>query len=374
MLCELLDDPENLHSSLERYSTSLALSMTYGYRARAVDNPVTKEIMGGHEQFATAGLSFQSALLDCYPILRGLPDFMMPIKAHANQLFKQISGNYERLYKAVKRDVGTGTAKACLCANISESQEKVGLSDTDAGYLAGSMIEAGTAPTTAILYGFVQAMITFPGVLERAQAEVDRVIGSDRLPTMEDECNLPFIRACVKESLRWMPTAILGAVPHCLTQDDEYMGYKIPKGAVVINNVYSINMDPTQYPNPRRFEPDRYKDDLPSAPTAQDVSNRDDVSFGAGRRHCQGMHVAERSLFIGISRLVWAFDMQPVIDSNGQPILPQTDSYTPGFVVGPTPFKAHLTPRSKGRAEIIRSEWAQAQEDSLDPVTKQWKH
>lgn len=49
--------------------------------------------------------------------------------------------------------------------------------------------------------------------------------------------NLPYIRGCMKESLRWMPTAKLG-VPHSVTRDDEYLGYKIPKGAEVILNVW----------------------------------------------------------------------------------------------------------------------------------------
>ncbi len=69
-----------------------------------------------------------------------------------------------------------------------------------------------------------------------AQAELDRVCG-DRLPELSDMPNLPYIRGCMKESLRWMPTAKLG-VPHSVTRDDEYLGYKIPKGAEVILNVW----------------------------------------------------------------------------------------------------------------------------------------
>jgi cytochrome P450 len=259
---------------------------------------------------------------------------------------------------------------------MSKVQEKEGFSDITAGYLAGNLIEAGTETTSSTLYAFIQAMVIFPEVMEKAQEEIDRVIGPDRLPTMNDEQDLQYIRACVKESLRWMPTAITGAIPHCVIQDDEYQGYKIPKGAAVIHNVYSINMDPARYPDPRRFEPDRYKDDFQNAAdaaTASDVSKRDHFTFGAGRRLCQGIHVAERSLFIGIARLAWAFDVNPATDSDGQPIIPDTDSYTSGFVVMPTPFKARLTPRSEKRAEIVRAEWKQAEEELLDPVTKQWK-
>ncbi|KAK5018899.1 hypothetical protein LTR16_012727, partial [Cryomyces antarcticus] len=101
---------------------------------------------------------------------------------------------------------------------------------------------------------------------------------------MEDEPNMQYIRGCVKESLRWMPTTILGAVPHAVTRDDEYMGFHIPKGAGVLNNVWGIHMDPTRYPDPRRYDPERYKDDFQNAGDAAsnpDASKRDHFTFGA---------------------------------------------------------------------------------------------
>jgi cytochrome P450 len=79
-------------------------------------------------------------------------------------------------------------------------------------------------------------MLIFPDVARTAQAEIDRVCG-DRLPTMEDEPRMQYIRGCVKESLRWMPTPILGMV-RAPTRDDVYMGYRIPKGATVMMNVW----------------------------------------------------------------------------------------------------------------------------------------
>ena len=81
-------------------------------------------------------------------------------------------------------------------------------------------------------------MILFPDVARNAQAELDRVCG-DRLPTLEDERNMQYIRGCVKESMRWMPTTIVG-VPHASIKEDEYMGWRIPKGAGVMWNVWYV--------------------------------------------------------------------------------------------------------------------------------------
>jgi len=111
------------------------------------------------------------------------------------------------------------------------------MSDEQAAYLSGSLLEAGSDTTSAILVGFVQAMMVFPEVQKSAQEEIDRVVGINRLPTMDDAPNLPYLRAIVKESIRWMPTTIMAA-PHSVTQDDHYMGYRIPAGATVIINVW----------------------------------------------------------------------------------------------------------------------------------------
>ena len=217
-------------------------------------------------------------------------------------------------------------------------------------------------------------MLLYPDVQKKAQKQLDEVAG-DHLPTMDDEAQLPYIRACMKETLRWMPTTILGAVPHAVNQDDYYEGYLIPKGAGVINNVWAIHMDPKRHPEPRKFISERYETDSQSlfdAANNPDPTKRDQFSFGAGRRICPGMHVAERSLFLGISRMLWAFDISPKLDDQGQPILPNPDKLTQGFVVLPVEFPAQIKPRSEARAAVVKGEWEAAQREHLDPTTKQW--
>jgi cytochrome P450 len=112
-------------------------------------------------------------------------------------------------------------------------------SDDLAGYISGSLLEAGSDTTSSTLYGFILALLVWPEVQKKAQEEIDRVVGPNRLPTIEDYDQLPYIRSCIKESLRWMPTVVLG-VPHSVLKDDTYMGYTIPKGATIINNVWCV--------------------------------------------------------------------------------------------------------------------------------------
>ena len=170
-----------------------------------------------------------------------------------------------------------------------------------------------------------------------------------------------------------MPTAILG-VPHAVIRDDEYMGYKIPKGAGVMWNVWAIHNDPARHPDPRRFDPQRYFHDSQTAAEAAnnaDASKRDHFLFGAGRRLCQGMHIAERSLFLAIARLIWGFEFHPGKHADGGVLMPDPNDLTEGMLVQPRPFPARIVPRDEGRVRIVREEWEKM--GSLLDGEEQWK-
>ena len=77
--------------------------------------------------------------------------------------------------------------------------------------------------------GAILALVLHPHVQIRAQAELDVVIGRDRLPDFSDRDQLPYVSAICKEALRWRTVTPL-AVSHACTQDDVYEGMFIPKG------------------------------------------------------------------------------------------------------------------------------------------------
>jgi hypothetical protein len=132
-------------------------------------------------------------------------------------------------------------------------------------------------------------------------------------------------------------------------------------------------MDPQRHANPRIFDPTRYQDDFQTAQEAAmnpDPSKRDHMVFGAGRRRCQGMHIAERSLFLAIARLLWAFNFERVVEG-GKEVVPDPTALSQGFLVQPLPFPVKLVPRSQKHAEVLRKEW-QTCEELLDG-DMQWK-
>ncbi|PKS08389.1 hypothetical protein jhhlp_005333 [Lomentospora prolificans] len=376
MLHEMLVDPDRFLYHIRRYSNALTTTMVFGWRTPTYEDEKMQQLFNGFSEFADINQTGVAAILDSFPFLRMLPDFILRLQKTAKQLHKREKALYLSHWLKVKEDIKNNTINPCFCEELAAVQKQEGFDDDQAAYISGTLLEAGSDTTSSTLYAFMQAMLIYPEVQQKAFEEIDRVIGSDRMPTMEDEMDLPYIRGCVKESLRWMPTTILGAVPHAVTQDDWYEGYLIPKDAGVMNNVWAINMDPKRHPDPRRFEPERYKDDhqsLADAAANPDPSKRDQFTFGAGRRICPGIHVAERSLFLGMSRILWAFKIEPKLDEDGKPIIPDHNKLTQGFVCMPEPFPAKITPRSKERAEKVMKEWAEAERECLDPVTKQWR-
>ena len=133
-------------------------------------------------------------------------------------------------------------------------------------------------------------------------------------------------------------------------------------------------MDPKRSPNPRQFDPDRFTDDHTTLYQSAmgDVTKRDNFVFGAGRRLCQGIHIAERSLFFAISRLVWGFEFSPSLGPDGQPVTYDVDDLVGGITVEPRHYTCQIKCRSAHKASIIR-EMAETNQALLDSETGQWK-
>ncbi|KAG8723749.1 hypothetical protein FRC09_001896 [Ceratobasidium sp. 395] len=198
--------------------------------------------------------------------------------------------------------------------------------------------------TSNTILVFFVAMILFPKTQQIAQAEIDAVIGSERLPEMEDRSRLPYVERLVQELLRWRPITPTG-IPHACYQDDEYKGYRIPKGAIVIGNTWAMNHNPKVYKDPDTFDPDRFLD-----PSVQPSP-----SFGFGRRICPGLHFAQSSLFIFIASILATFNIEMAKDEHGNSVVPVAEGEH-NLLFHPVPFKFKISPRSSAHEQLIRAE------------------
>ncbi|KAJ8689723.1 hypothetical protein PTI98_012597 [Pleurotus ostreatus] len=131
--------------------------------------------------------------------------------------------------------------------------------------------------TYATLLVFVLAMALHPKVQLQAQKEIDEVIGSQRLPGIADKAQLPFVNAVIKETIRWRPIVPL-TLGRRTSQDDIYRGLFIPKGAMVVPNVWAVAFAANERYDPQQFLPERFLD-----PT-EDVVDPSSWAFGFGKR------------------------------------------------------------------------------------------
>lgn len=347
-LCyQLLETPANWEKLLERFTSSIVFSVSYGHRIDSLNADVI------HQRFkfmhTAASLNVPGKYqVESFPILKHVPDVLAPWKAEIKAKGRQEAAANMALVDLVRNDMARAKTRGddipdSLCKLLLEMKEKehIPLSDRDFSYIPASLFGAGSDTTASTLCTAFLALVTHPEALRAAHSELDAVIGPDRSPTFNDEKDLPYLRALVKEVLRWRPVAVLGGTPHASTEDDRYEGYYIPAGTTVLGNSWAINLNEEYYPNPHHFDPTRFLDSTLSekskAPTAltgkAHPAKAGHSSFGWGRRICPGAGLAENSLVIALAKILWAFDILPK-----KGVAYDTFAYTEGFNIRPQKF------------------------------------
>jgi cytochrome P450 len=188
---------------------------------------------------------------------------------------------------------------------------------------------AGFDTTSGTLMWWTLAMVAFPEVQRRAQAEIDVVVGRARLPTFADAPQLPYVRAVIKEVLRWRP-AVERGLPHKATEDDCYEGMFIPKGATCMANIWHCNHDRAVFGDDADdFRPERHLNAKGDEvlPGPRETNGEGHVTFGFGRRICVGKYLANDSLFINTVTILWATKLECARDENGKELPPDPNAF-----------------------------------------------
>ncbi|KAK7037695.1 hypothetical protein VNI00_010921 [Paramarasmius palmivorus] len=372
---------QHWYSFVDRFNTSVILTVTYGKRIPnyAIDD-VLQEIQDTAENVARCSMP-GAFMADHLPILRYLPDFLAPWRLKAQKMHEREIELYGSFLDEIRSDMKKGISRPdCLVGNYLKERAEHGLEELPGKgllggsfwmrdilltYTAGTLLEAGSDGTGAVMKTFILFMVAHPDVLEKVQAEMDAVVGPERLPLFEDQERLPYFMACLKEVLRCRSPAPIG-VPHSPSEDIHCQNYLIPKGSVVFGNLHGLHLDPKRFPEPHKFLPERWLHPMNGESVKlNDVPDpsRDLYAFGWGRRYCPGSHVAESSLFIALSRLIWGIEIRAVDLKSGTSTQDpwNEESYTPGFISNPRPFKVPFRPRSARHVQVIRNAFEEAQ-------------
>lgn len=261
-------------------------------------------------------------LADTLPFLGKLPPRLQWWRTGMRPYFEKQANLWMSLWTSLKTQMETKQAPECFVKQFIESDyEAQGINELQAAFLAGSMIEAGSETTSASLNTAILYLVANPEAQRRAHEEIDAAVSANSSPSFDSEADLPYIRAIVKETLRLRPVTNMGT-PHYTTAPVTYGDIHIPANSVVCLQQYPIHYDTAIYTDPDRFDPSRFLDHpLGSGHyAAGPASARDHWAFGAGRRICSGVHLAENSMFIVLAKLLWAFKLLPPRDQTGKEI------------------------------------------------------
>ncbi|KAI9693320.1 MAG: hypothetical protein M1822_005316 [Bathelium mastoideum] len=371
----------------ERFTASIVFCVAYGHRIDSLNAQVIRQRFDF--MHFSASLNVPGAyLVESFPVLKYIPEFLAPWKAKIKQMGRREAAANMALVDVVRDDLKRAEANAEGKEQVPDSltkmllemkqEEHIPLSERDFAFVPASLFGAGSDTTASTMCSAVLAFVTHPCALQQAQDELDAVVGTDRAPTFADEPNLPYLRALVKEVLRWRPVAVLGGTPHANTESDWYRGKWIPKGTTILGNNWAINLHDEYYPSPHLFEPKRFlelemgktskSDDLPEYLTVDKAtpnsnppvpgltgkshpSAKGHSSFGWGRRICPGADLAANTLYIALAKLIWTFDFLPAEGKTSKDY--DIFAYTQGFNIRPQRFECKIRVRDGARKAVL---------------------
>ncbi|KAI9443599.1 cytochrome P450 [Lactarius indigo] len=339
----MIKGPSDLKKHLQRHSWSIMLSANY--HSPPVDSENDPVVVGiaKHADRLLHQVEPGARLVELFTWMKYIPSRFAKWKRDAEHWFIQDSLMFEGLIGKVENDLANGIDRPSFSASVIHNRNTHDLSEREQAWLVGTTVSVGGETTSTTLMWWILALLAYPEAQARAHAELDEVVGTARPPTVADLPSLPYIRAMVKEALRWSRTVPLG-LPHASSEDDWYEGMFIPKGTICFQNWRTLNFDPEVFgSNAMDFDPSRYLDEKGQVKALRAGREDGHISFGFGRRICPGRFFAERTLGIDIATLLWAMRFERPKGAQGE--LDLQSMVHCGVTSCPRPFEYKIIPR-----------------------------
>ncbi|KAL4264953.1 cytochrome P450 family protein [Pleurotus pulmonarius] len=349
LMHDIASSPEDFIPHIKRMSTSIMVTLLYGKPVSDFGDNKHLLYFDAMKKFTELTDPWAHPPLDIMPILKHVPARWARWKGlceEAKQLrgafFDDITDDFEARYRAGER---TGS----FLEKVLDHPNHFDMTIEEIRGMSRLLMDGGVETSASYIQNFVLALACHPACQDKAQAEIDRVIGGERIPTLEDFDDLPYLRALIKEVHRFRPV-LPGAVPHMAARDIRYKEHLIPEGAIIVMNTWGIFHDTDVFENPDKFDPERYiKSEYGIKDGASSDGIRDTLPFGAGRRICPGAEMGQRTIAINTMNLLWAFKFT---DKTGKCSM-DLENYHAGAELSPNAFPCDIKVRGAKRAKLI---------------------
>ncbi|KAI0139345.1 putative cytochrome P450 phenylacetate hydroxylase [Xylariaceae sp. FL1272] len=316
---------------IQRLSLSLVMTINWGVRVPSIEDELFKEIVAVEEELNRTRSTVGNPQ-DHIPLLRLNP--FNPTSTKARVMRERRDKYLAKLNSDLADKMAKGTNKPCIQASVIKFKE-VELNDTELTAISLSVLGGGFETVSNTMQWSIAYLSQHPGLQNRAYEEICKFQGSDEpLCDAADDQKCEYILGLAKESLRYFSVIPL-ALPRASIKDIDYEGVTIPSGSTVYMNAWACNHDPEMFPDPYRFEPERWAL-RPDAPI---------FGFGLGYRMCAGHLLAMRELYLIFMRLLCSFSIEAAgrIDCD-----PSKDMNVPtDLIMAPKSYQVVFKPRNR---------------------------
>ncbi|NXP46004.1 CP2DH protein, partial [Heliornis fulica] len=278
---------------------------------------------------------FLPELLNVVPVLLCIPGVPQKVfggqKAFMDFIDVLIDKHMETWNPAYTRDFTDAFLKEMKKGKVAEES---GFNYNNLRLVTADLFAAGSETTSTTLRWAFLYMVLHPEIQSKVQAEINKVIGRERSPTMKDQVNMPYTNAVIHEVQRYGDIVPLG-LPHMTYRDTELEGFFIPKGTTIITNLSSVLKDEEVWEKPNEFYPEHFLD-----ANGQFVKPEAFLPFSAGRRACLGEQLARMELFLFFTTLLQKFTF---VLPKDQP-KPREDGHF-ALTSSPHPYQVQAVPR-----------------------------
>ncbi|XP_034401377.1 cytochrome P450 2U1 [Cyclopterus lumpus] len=328
----------NLAPLISNAVSNVICSLILGQRFHHED-PEFRNMLGLMDRGLEICVNSPAVLINIFPLLYYLP---FGVFKELRQVEEDITAFLKRIIVKHRETLDPDHPRDLVDMYLMEMVAKQAAGEENSSftedylfYIIGDLFIAGTDTTANSVLWILLYMVLHPDIQDKVQREIDEVVGVQRILSLTDKGSLPFTEATIMEVQR-LTVAVPLAIPHMASETTEFRGYTIPKGTVIVPNLWSVHRDPTVWDEPDSFNPARFLDE-----EGKVFRKECFIPFGIGRRVCMGEQLAKMELFLTVTSLLQAFKFSL---PEGTP--PPTLNGRFGLTLAPCLYNVCVSPRS----------------------------